>query len=156
MKSIFTSPRSRSLGLTAALGIASLALTACAPMQSYPSQYQGQQSYQEPYQGQGYQGQGYQGQGYQEPIRTRTVCRDVRVADNNGQRDPDHVAGTAIGAIAGGLLGHTVGGGSGKTLATIGGAVAGGYVGNRVQANNQNNNGYASSHIERQCHQEQY
>lgn len=81
--------------------------------------------------------------------RTHTVCRDVRVQDS-GSRDNNRVAGTAIGAIAGGLLGHTIGGGNGKTLTTVGGAVAGGYIGNRVEANHQRRR----SHIERRCWQE--
>ena len=46
-----------------------------------------------------------------------------------------NIAGTILGGIAGGLLGHEVGGGSGKTAATIigaaGGAVAGGMIGDR-------------------------
>lgn len=46
-----------------------------------------------------------------------------------------NMAGTILGGIAGGLLGHEVGGGSGKTAATIigaaGGAVAGGMIGDR-------------------------
>ncbi|WP_158880441.1 glycine zipper 2TM domain-containing protein [Rhodanobacter sp. L36] len=78
----------------------------------------------------------------------RQVCHDVRVQDR--PRDNHRIAGTAIGAVAGGLLGHQVGGGKGKTLATVGGAVAGGYVGNRVQKNNQDN--HAGYHIERRCH----
>jgi uncharacterized protein YcfJ len=78
----------------------------------------------------------------------RQVCHDVRVQDR--PKDSHRIAGTAIGAVAGGLLGHQVGGGSGKTLATVGGAVAGGYVGNRVQKNNQEN--HAGYHIERRCH----
>jgi outer membrane lipoprotein SlyB len=40
-----------------------------------------------------------------------------------------------IGAIAGGLLGSTIGGGSGRTAATVVGAVAGGAVGNQVGKN---------------------
>ncbi|MEP6897401.1 MAG: glycine zipper 2TM domain-containing protein [Rhodanobacter sp.] len=80
--------------------------------------------------------------------RTRQVCHDVRVQDR--AKDNHRIAGTAIGAVAGGLLGHQVGGGKGKTLATVGGAVAGGYVGNRVQKNHQDN--HAGYHIERRCH----
>lgn len=41
-----------------------------------------------------------------------------------------------------GLLGHQVGGGNGKTLATAGGAVAGGYGGNRVQKHAQDGRTY--------------
>lgn len=33
------------------------------------------------------------------------------------------------------MLGHQVGGGTGKTLATVGGAAAGAYAGNEVQKN---------------------
>jgi outer membrane lipoprotein SlyB len=40
--------------------------------------------------------------------------------------------GMIIGAIAGGLLGNTIGKGGGRDVATIGGAIAGGAVGNQV------------------------
>ena len=40
--------------------------------------------------------------------------------------------GIGVGAVVGGLLGNQVGGGTGKTLATIAGAVGGGYVGNEI------------------------
>jgi outer membrane lipoprotein SlyB len=49
-------------------------------------------------------------------------------------------AGTAIGAVAGGLLGHTIGKGDGRTAATVGGAVAGGAVGHAVEKNNRDGN----------------
>lgn len=48
-------------------------------------------------------------------------------------------AGTVVGATAGGLLGNTIGGGNGNTVATIGGAAAGAYVGNRVGRNMDGN-----------------
>ena len=41
--------------------------------------------------------------------------------------------GAIGGAIAGGVLGHQVGSGSGNTAATIGGAVIGGVVGHQVE-----------------------
>ncbi|MBK4733001.1 glycine zipper 2TM domain-containing protein [Noviherbaspirillum pedocola] len=44
--------------------------------------------------------------------------------------------GIGVGAVVGGLLGSQVGGGTGKTLATIAGAVGGGYVGNEVAKRN--------------------
>jgi uncharacterized protein YcfJ len=140
----------RTIALTAALGLAAISLSACAPMDTY-SNANGSYGYQD----QGYQNPGYQDQGYYTG-RTRTVCRDVQVRDDRYQRDPNRVAGTAIGAIAGGLLGNTIGGGSGKTLATVGGAVVGGYVGNQVQANGQRNSGGPEYHIERRCTQERY
>lgn len=40
--------------------------------------------------------------------------------------------GMGLGAVVGGLVGSQVGGGNGKTLATIAGAVGGGYLGNEV------------------------
>jgi uncharacterized protein YcfJ len=44
--------------------------------------------------------------------------------------------GIGIGAVVGGLLGHQVGGGNGKTLATIAGTVGGGYLGNEIAKRN--------------------
>lgn len=40
--------------------------------------------------------------------------------------------GMGVGAVVGGLVGSQIGGGNGKTLATIAGAVGGGYLGNEV------------------------
>ena len=50
----------------------------------------------------------------------------------NGQ----NVGGLLLGGLIGGVLGHQVGGGSGKDLATVGGAVAGALVGNNVAGRN--------------------
>ena len=41
--------------------------------------------------------------------------------------------GVVGGAVVGGLLGNQIGGGSGKTLATVAGAVGGGYAGNEIE-----------------------
>jgi outer membrane lipoprotein SlyB len=41
--------------------------------------------------------------------------------------------GAIIGGVAGGLLGHQIGGGTGQTVATIAGVLAGGAVGQTVQ-----------------------
>lgn len=43
-----------------------------------------------------------------------------------------NVGGAVIGGVVGGLLGHQVGGGSGKSAATIGGAIAGAAIGSQV------------------------
>jgi surface antigen len=43
--------------------------------------------------------------------------------------------GMATGAVLGGVLGHQVGKGAGQTVATIGGAALGGFVGSRVARN---------------------
>lgn len=45
--------------------------------------------------------------------------------------------GIGVGAVIGGVLGSQIGSGDGKTLATILGAVGGGYVGNEVAKKNQ-------------------
>lgn len=45
--------------------------------------------------------------------------------------------GIGVGAVVGGLLGSQVGGGNGKTLATIAGAVGGGYLGNEIAKRSQ-------------------
>ncbi|MFP5391788.1 MAG: glycine zipper 2TM domain-containing protein [Gammaproteobacteria bacterium] len=50
------------------------------------------------------------------------------------KRDGDSNAlGVVAGGAAGALLGHQVGGGNGKTLATIAGAVGGAYAGKKIQ-----------------------
>ena len=41
--------------------------------------------------------------------------------------------GIATGAVVGGLLGNHVGGGNGRSLATVAGAVGGGYAGNEIE-----------------------
>jgi uncharacterized protein YcfJ len=48
----------------------------------------------------------------------------------------NNVGGVLLGGLIGGVLGHQVGGGSGKDLATVGGAVAGAMVGNNVAGRN--------------------
>jgi hypothetical protein len=48
--------------------------------------------------------------------------------------------GIGVGAVVGGLLGSQVGGGNGRTLATIAGAVGGGYLGNEVAKRSRTGN----------------
>lgn len=79
----------------------------------------------------------------------RQVCHDVVVNEQAPVKDPNRIAGTAIGAVAGGLLGHQIGGGTGRTLATVGGAAVGGYAGNQVQKNMQEKDVVTTT--ERQC-----
>ena len=67
----------------------------------------------------------------------KQVCHDVAVQEQAPVKDPNRIAGTAIGAVAGGVIGHQIGGGTGRTLATVAGAAAGGYAGNQVQKNMQ-------------------
>ncbi|NRH26410.1 glycine zipper 2TM domain-containing protein [Pseudomonas sp. MS19] len=81
-----------------------------------------------------------------ETIKTpREVCKDVAVTRRKPVQDQHQIAGTAIGAVVGGLLGNQVGGGSGKKIATAAGAIGGGYAGNKVQENMQNNDTYTTT-----------
>ncbi len=64
-------------------------------------------------------------------------CGTVVAVQQVRQKSSHLGAGTAIGAVAGGLLGHTIGKGNGRTAATVGGAVAGGAIGHQVEKNNR-------------------
>jgi uncharacterized protein YcfJ len=89
-----------------------------------------------------------------EPL-TRTVkiprqeCHDEEVTHTKPVKDQNRLIGTGIGALVGGVLGHQIGGGSGKTLATVAGAGAGGYAGNKIQQNAQQKDTYTTT--EQRC-----
>lgn len=72
-------------------------------------------------------------------------CHDEVVTRHVPVRDEHQLAGTAIGAVAGGLLGNQIGGGKGRTLATVAGAVGGGYAGNKVQEGMQERDTYTTT-----------
>ncbi|RRW35610.1 glycine zipper 2TM domain-containing protein [Ectopseudomonas oleovorans] len=81
-----------------------------------------------------------------ETVKTpREVCKDVTVTRQRPVQDQHQIAGTAIGAIAGGLLGNQVGGGTGKKIATVAGAVGGGYAGNKIQEGMQQRDTYTTT-----------
>jgi uncharacterized protein YcfJ len=81
-----------------------------------------------------------------ETIKTpREVCNDVAVTRQRPVKDQHQIAGTVLGAVAGGLLGNQVGGGSGKKIATVAGAVGGGYAGNKVQEHMQSSDTYTTT-----------
>lgn len=67
----------------------------------------------------------------------RQECREVQVQKKAPVQDEHRVAGTVIGGVAGGLLGNQIGGGRGKTVATVAGAAGGAYAGNQIQKNMQ-------------------
>jgi uncharacterized protein YcfJ len=79
----------------------------------------------------------------------REVCRDERVVHKARPKDDHQIAGTVIGAIAGGVIGNQVGGGRGRDIATVAGAVGGGYAGKKIQQGQQNKNTYTTT--ERRC-----
>lgn len=76
-------------------------------------------------------------------------CQDVRVVHRHKPKDDNQIAGTVIGAVAGGVIGHQVGGGRGRDLATVAGAVGGGIAGKKIQENQQNQRTYTTT--ERRC-----
>lgn len=80
----------------------------------------------------------------------RQVCEQVSVTRQAPVKDQHQIAGTAVGAVVGGLLGNQVGGGNGKKIATVAGAVAGGYAGNKVQENMQQSDTVTTT--EQRCH----
>ena len=84
--------------------------------------------------------------------RTRTVCENVTVQDQ--PKDQHQIAaGHGADGHAGDLvLDNQVGGGKGKTLATVAGAVGGGYAGKKIQENQQTK----KTHVERRCRQVAY
>ncbi|HZG19408.1 MAG TPA: glycine zipper 2TM domain-containing protein [Herbaspirillum sp.] len=64
-----------------------------------------------------------------------TSCGEVVNVRAVRHAAPTSGVGIAGGAVVGGLLGNQIGGGTGRTLATIAGAVGGGYAGNEVEKN---------------------
>lgn len=86
-----------------------------------------------------------------ETIRTpREECHDEQVTHTRPVKDENRIAGTALGAVLGGVLGNQVGGGNGKKLATVAGAAAGGYAGNKTQQHMQEGDTYTT--VEQRCH----
>ncbi|MEO8124572.1 MAG: glycine zipper 2TM domain-containing protein [Burkholderiales bacterium] len=70
------------------------------------------------------------------PTRQADLCDGCAIVDavtSEKQKGKGGIVGKVGGAVVGGVLGHQVGGGTGKTLATIGGAAAGAYAGNEVE-----------------------
>ena len=65
----------------------------------------------------------------------REECWNTRYRRFEARPDRDNRvgAGTALGAVAGGVIGHQVGSGRGNDAATIGGALLGGLIGHEVE-----------------------
>ncbi|NLS53991.1 glycine zipper 2TM domain-containing protein [Hafnia alvei] len=81
-----------------------------------------------------------------ESVKTpRQQCRNVTVTHRRPVQDENRIAGSVLGAVAGGVLGHQIGNGRGKDVATVVGALGGGYAGNQVQGAMQNNDTYTST-----------
>jgi uncharacterized protein YcfJ len=70
----------------------------------------------------------------------RQTCHDETVTHKVQPRDTNQMIGTVAGAVLGGVIGHQIGGGSGRDIATVAGAAAGGYGGNRIEKHVQDQN----------------
>lgn len=70
----------------------------------------------------------------------RQVCRDEQVAVPETYKDKHQVGGAVAGGLIGALAGHQIGGGKGKTLATVAGAAGGAFAGHEIQKNHQESN----------------
>ena len=62
-------------------------------------------------------------------------CGRVTDVHTETRRGQSSGVGAVGGAVVGGLLGNMVGGGNGRKLATVAGAVGGGYAGNEIEKN---------------------
>lgn len=60
-------------------------------------------------------------------------CGTVEAVDSYTRKGEGTGIGAVGGAVAGGLIGNQIGGGTGKTIATVVGALGGGYAGNQVE-----------------------
>lgn len=93
-----------------------------------------------------------------EPIYSKVVeyvsidsCEEVKEPISSTPSGTN-VAGTLVGGIVGGVLGHQIGGGSGKALATVGGAILGGVAGNKMTSSDEPQ---ASYQIVKKCYTKQ-
>jgi hypothetical protein len=105
-----------------ALGATAL-VPAAAEAQRYGSRYE--RGYD------GYQG-GYRDGGYRDDRGYRQYRGKDRRYNARSRRGCDNTGGTIIGALAGGLLGHTVAGRGDRTLGAVLGAAGGGLAGNAI------------------------
>nr|WP_210423893.1 glycine zipper 2TM domain-containing protein [Dickeya sp. CFBP 2040] len=81
-----------------------------------------------------------------ETVKTpRQECRNIVVTRRQPVQDENRIAGSLLGMVAGGVLGHQFGGGRGRDVATVAGALAGGYAGNQVQGKMQDSDVAAST-----------
>lgn len=83
--------------------------------------------------------------------KPRQVCQDEQVAVPETYKDKNQIGGAVVGGLVGALAGHQIGGGKGKTLATVGGAAAGAYAGHEIQKRHQENN-QTRTEVRNVCH----
>lgn len=72
-----------------------------------------------------------------ETVKTpRQECRNVTVTHRRPVQDENRIAGSVLGAVAGG---------HGRSVATVVGALGGGYAGNQIQGAMQDNDTYTTT-----------
>ena len=69
----------------------------------------------------------------QKPAASCSDCATVQAVHKEKRKGQGGAVGVVGGAVVGGLLCNQIGHGTGRTLATVAGAAAGGYAGNEVQ-----------------------
>jgi outer membrane lipoprotein SlyB len=78
-------------------------------------------------------------------VASAPVCRNCGVIDSITpieKKGEGSGAGAVIGGVLGGVLAHQVGGGRGKDLATVAGAVGGAMAGNAIEKNSKTSKSY--------------
>ncbi|HEX7324876.1 MAG TPA: glycine zipper 2TM domain-containing protein [Rhodanobacteraceae bacterium] len=68
------------------------------------------------------------------------VCNEEQVAVPVPYRDQHQIGGAVVGGVLGALAGHLIGGGRGRTLATVAGAAGGAFAGHEIQKRHQEDN----------------
>ncbi len=82
---------------------------------------------------------------------TKQVCNNQTV-ERRKQERYGNKDGAILGVVVGGLVGNQVGGGDGKRLATVAGAVGGGFAGREIDERHVGGQKYTTT--ERVCHNE--
>lgn len=82
---------------------------------------------------------------------TKQVCNNQTV-ERRKQERYGNKDGAILGVVVGGLVGNQVGGGDGKKLATVAGAVGGGFAGREIDERHVGGQKYTTT--ERVCHNE--
>lgn len=95
------------------------------------------------------QGGGYASPNYSRPVAAQPVqapvcasCGRVESVQAVQQAAPATGIGAVAGGVLGGVLGNQVGGGSGRTAATVVGALGGGYLGHTVEQRTRTTTAY--------------
>lgn len=82
---------------------------------------------------------------------TKQVCNNQTV-ERRKQERYGNKDGAILGVVVGGLVGNQIGGGDGKKLATVAGAVGGGFAGREIDERHVGGQKYTTT--ERVCHNE--